>query len=516
VWEDFKVEDNTEGGDKGQHEDPDEVFDGLMDKQPMPGSVLKDTVMEDSSSNGSGNQQSDQKNVESDHFVLEDTLNSTVSVGPVDGNAEKIGLIFDGLFSQPEGVVAVNDSLSKDFGSSMFSTDALTEEASVRDTRATGRSAHAHLSCGMVSGNEVVPCLGDHGILVSGANGAGDGDSVPLEGAGNTDVFSVLYLGSLAYGGMPAMVDGLPIVAPVGMLAATEDNEYRAQDMPSNAGADGALLGSLHISTGCTDTVCQMDLSMLNSTSPNSHQQFTFNAHPVISLHHHDRNTYSYLLLNSYLKDMFSYQSHDLDGNSAVSDSFTKLPRADLQALSKKFNIRANMKNVEMVHALSLLAQTDEQVLVALQELLVSLSLTQRAKKKQLNLDEQQCRAKRIDSDEDIMSKAHRLAAKRNLETSEFSFITYNPKTIIPNMKNIGINLGKNEKKVLNSVVAIKNIEIDRLAVTAKSSYPFNIRTDEEESEEFDAELSHITQSWDDDVVSNGIDLCYNLNDVSV
>jgi hypothetical protein len=54
--------------------------------------------MEDSSSNGSGNQQNDQKNVESDHFVLEDALNSTVSVGPVDGNAEKIGLIFDGLF----------------------------------------------------------------------------------------------------------------------------------------------------------------------------------------------------------------------------------------------------------------------------------------------------------------------------------------------------------------------------------------------------------------------------------
>jgi hypothetical protein len=211
---------------------------------------------------------------------------------------------------------------------------------------------------------------------------------------------------------------------------------------------------------------------------------------------------------------MFSYQSHDLDGNSAISDSFTKVPRAGLQALSKKFNIRGNMKNVEMVHALSLLAQTDEQVLVALQELLVSLSLTQRAKKKQLNLDEQQCRAKRIDLDEDIMSKAQRLAAKRNLETSEFSFITYNPKTIIPNMKNIGINLGKNEKKVLNSVVAIKNIEIDRLAVTAKSSYPFNIRTDEEESEEFDADLSHITQSWDDDVVSNGIDLCYDLNDV--
>jgi hypothetical protein len=189
----------------------------------------------------------------------------------------------------------------------------------------------------------------------------------------------------------------------------------------------------------------------------------------------------------------------------------------DLKHTKKRPNSSSKtaQKNVEMAHALSLLAQINEQVLVALQELLLSLSLAQSAKKKQLNLDEQQCRAKRIDSDEDIMSKAQRWAAKRNLESSEFSFITYNPKTIISNMKNIGINLGKNEKKVLNSVVAIKSIEIDRLAVTAKSSYPFNIRTDEEESEEFDAELSHITQSWDDEVVSNGTDLCYDSNDVS-
>ncbi|XP_008678451.1 uncharacterized protein [Zea mays] len=381
VWEDFKVEENNEGGDKGQHEDPDEVFDGLVDKQPMPGSVLKDTVMEDSSSNGSGNQQSDQKIAESDQFVVEDALNSTVSVGPVDGNAEKIGLIFDCPFSQPEGVMAVNDSLSEDYGAGIFSPGALTEKASVQETRGTGRLTNAHLCCGMVPDGEVVPCLGDRGILVSGANGAGDGDSVPLEGVGNADVFSVPDLESLACGGMPAMVDGLPIDAPVDMHAATKDNEYRAQDMPSNAGADGALLGSLHISTGGSDTVCQMDLGTLNFTSPNPHQQFSFNAHPEISLHHHDRNNCSSLPLNSDLKDMFSYQSYDLDGNSAISDLLTK-------------------------------------------ELLVSLSLTQRAKKKQLNLDEQQCRAKRINSDEDIMSKAQRLAAKRNLETSDFQRYT--------------------------------------------------------------------------------------------
>jgi hypothetical protein len=43
-------------------------------------------------------------------------------------------------------------------------------------------------------------------------------------------------------------------------------------------------------------------------------------------------------------------------------------------------------------------------------------------------------------------------------------------------MKNIGVKLGKNEKEVLKSVVAIKNIEIDRFAVAANSPPPIKLQ----------------------------------------
>ena len=214
-------------------------------------------------------------------------------------------------------------------------------------------------------------------------------------------------------------------------------------------------------------------------------------------------------------KDIFSCQSDAaaLDGISAISDSFTEVPRVILQALCKKFNIKANMKNSKMAQALSLLARSNDEVMVALQEVVDSFSLTQRVKKNNVDLAEQKICARRTDKDEDTMIKAQRLAAKRNLETSEFSFITYKPKTIISNMKNIGVKLGKNEKEVLQSVVAIKNIEIDRLAVAANSPSPHKITEIENgEDEEIDAELSLITQNWDDDAVPSALNLCYDLN----
>jgi hypothetical protein len=226
-----------------------------------------------------------------------------------------------------------------------------------------------------------------------------------------------------------------------------------------------------------------VDPSTLFTTA--SQQQFAFNNHPAICLPSQDCDTSISLPIDTTPKDVFSYQSKaGLDGNSYVSESFTKVSHAVLQVLCKKFNIKDNMKNFAMAQALSLLARSNDQVMVALQETLDSFSLTLRVKKNQLNTDEQQTSAKRIDTDEDTMSKAHRLATKRNFETSEFSFITYKPKTITSNMKHIGINLGKNEKEVLKSVIAIKNIEIDRLAVTAKSSPSIKIReTGEEDSE---------------------------------
>jgi hypothetical protein len=85
----------------------------------------------------------------------------------------------------------------------------------------------------------------------------------------------------------------------------------------------------------------------------------------------------------------------------------------DSQALCKKFNIKANMKNSKMAQALSLLARSNYEVMVALQEAIDSFSLTQRVKKNNVDLAEQKISARRIDKDEDTMSKAQRLAAKQ-------------------------------------------------------------------------------------------------------
>ncbi|AQK43610.1 hypothetical protein ZEAMMB73_Zm00001d025363, partial [Zea mays] len=155
-------------------------------------------------------------------------------------------------------------------------------------------------------------------------------------------------------------------------------------------------------------------------------------------------------------KDIFSCQSDAvaLDGISAISDSFTEVPRAILQALCKKFNIKANMKNSKMAQALSLLARSNDEVMVALQEVVDSFSLTQRVKKNNVDLAEQKISVRRTDKDEYTMSKAQHLAAKRNLET----------------------------------------------------------KIEDGEDEEIDAELSLITQKWDDDVVPSALNLCYDLN----
>jgi hypothetical protein len=77
--------------------------------------------------------------------------------------------------------------------------------------------------------------------------------------------------------------------------------------------------------------------------------------------------------------------------------------------------------------------------------------------------------------DEDILTKAQRLAAKHNLEISELSFVPLDPKIITSNCEKIRISLGSNETHVLQSVVAIKNIEIDRLMVAAKSLSPYSV-----------------------------------------
>jgi hypothetical protein len=114
VWEDFKPHENSEGGDKGQHEDLDDEFDGLEleDNQPKPVSNLKDNVMEDSATTGSGNQQTDQRNVEAAQLVLGETLKLTPTVEPWDDTAENN----TPSFSQDAGVVAAHASEASGFG----------------------------------------------------------------------------------------------------------------------------------------------------------------------------------------------------------------------------------------------------------------------------------------------------------------------------------------------------------------------------------------------------------------
>jgi hypothetical protein len=136
-----------------------------------------------------------------------------------------------------------------------------------------------------------------------------------------------------------------------------------------------------------------------------------------------------------------------------------------------------------MRRAFSLRAHFDNQVMGALQEVLKSKSLTKRVNTKNINQGEFKVSSKRTNTYENILSKAQHLAAKRNLEISELSFIPFQSKIITSDCEKIGIMLGSTENKVLQSVVSIKNIEIDKLTVAAKSTFPFSMNTFHEEEE---------------------------------
>jgi hypothetical protein len=58
------------------------------------------------------------------------------------------------------------------------------------------------------------------------------------------------------------------------------------------------------------------------------------------------------------------------------------------------------------------------------------------------------------------------------MEISECSFVSLKPEVIATNLNNVGICFGKNDSEVVNSVISIKNIEVDRLLVSTKSSPP--------------------------------------------
>jgi hypothetical protein len=190
-----------------------------------------------------------------------------------------------------------------------------------------------------------------------------------------------------------------------------------------------------------------------------------------------------------------SLPDHTLDtqkcGTSDFLPPFIEVPRIALQHLCKTFNIRANMIFLKWHMRLNCwLRQTILSWLLYKNG--PKIILTQRSKTGPTIAVENLVTSRRIDFDEDIMSKAQRLGAKRNLENIEFFFITFKPKVIASNLNNVGIRLGRNDYEVLNSIVSIKNIEVDILSLYAKSLSPIISRTLEEDEEvEIDAKLSH-------------------------
>lgn len=241
----------------------------------------------------------------------------------------------------------------------------------------------------------------------------------------------------------------------------------------------------------------------------------------------HPKHTYSRSLINveadPFISELNISGQGDLNtmpfslvqsgGTSDTSFSFSEVPRATLQHLCKLFKIKANMKNDEMVQALQHLARTDNHVLVALQDWFTSKSLSQRPTAVEAVT---RASSKRVASDEDIMSKAQRLVAKRNLEISECSFVSFKSKIITTNLNNVGIRLGRNDNEVLKSVEAIKNMEVDRLIVSTNSSSSVHcIDLDKEEEDEIDTHLSNASKRWDDNSDQDGLEWGYHLSVVS-
>jgi hypothetical protein len=72
-------------------------------------------------------------------------------------------------------------------------------------------------------------------------------------------------------------------------------------------------------------------------------------------------------------------------------------------------------------------------------------------------------------NDEHMMAKVARMAAARNLETTgNKSFTSFSDSRISSSMKKVGISFGRDDNLVKSSTVAIKNIELDRLALSTK------------------------------------------------
>ena len=69
-------------------------------------------------------------------------------------------------------------------------------------------------------------------------------------------------------------------------------------------------------------------------------------------------------------------------------------------------------------------------------------------------------------ADEHILEKTAHMAAKKNLETG-ISFTSFSDSHVLSNLGRVGFKLGRTDEIIKASIVAIKNLEIDRLVVRA-------------------------------------------------
>lgn len=106
---------------------------------------------------------------------------------------------------------------------------------------------------------------------------------------------------------------------------------------------------------------------------------------------------------------------------------------------------------------------------------------------------------------EKIIEKAMNLVAKKNSmdpgNCISFPFIS--DSNTVTRIANLGVSMGR-DSSVMSSVTSLKNIEIDRLKVSAKnisgsnrSSSP-KINLDEEEEDLLDAQLSQICENFNE------------------
>jgi hypothetical protein len=93
-------------------------------------------------------------------------------------------------------------------------------------------------------------------------------------------------------------------------------------------------------------------------------------------------------------------------------------------------------------------------------------------------------------ADEHTLHKAERMAMKKNLESPGNSFANFPDSVVISNLGRIGINLAPSD------VVVIKNLEVDRLVLSANlkkcHSVATNAYSDDEREERLEAALDHV------------------------